>query len=48
MTEINLSIDGIKQLQKINSYKANGQDKVLARFFKETAMECGAVSSSVL
>ena len=41
MTEINLDIDGIiKQLQKINPNKANGPDKVPARFLKETTMEC--------
>ena len=44
MTEINCDIDGvIKQLQKINPNKANGPDKVQARFIKETAMECGAM-----
>ena len=44
MTEINFDIDGIiKQLQKINPNKANGPDKVPARFLKETAMECGAM-----
>ena len=44
MTEINFDIDGIiKQLQKINPNKANGPDKIPARFLKETAMECGAM-----
>ena len=49
MTEINLAIDGaIKQLQKINPNKANGQDKVLARLLNKTAMGCEAISSFVL
>ena len=44
MTEINFNLDGvIKQLQRINPNKANGPDKVLARFLKETVMECGAM-----
>ena len=44
MTEINYDIDVvIKQLQKINPNKANCPDKVLARFLKETTMECGAM-----
>ena len=47
MTEINFDIDGIiKQLQKINPNKANGPEKVPARFLKETAMEllCGDIT----
>ena len=45
MTKVNFDIDGvIKQLQKISPSKANGPDKVLERFLKETALECGAMS----
>ena len=44
MTDICFYIDDvIKQLQKINLNKANGPEKIPARFLKETAMECGAM-----
>ena len=42
--EIHFDIDGIiKELQKINPYKANGRDNVLARFLRKTVMKCGAI-----
>ena len=44
MTDINFGTDGfIKQLQEINPNKANGKDKVMARFVEKTAMKCGAM-----
>ena len=44
LSSLKETIDGIiKQLKKINPNKANGPDKVPARFLKETVMECGAM-----